>query len=67
MKFVPDIMRTNWMHIQDGTAGDLTVTTDGSFAKGDQVMVEGVLSINKDFGAGYKYPAIIEKAKVTKE
>ena len=67
VKFVPNIMGTNWMHIQDGTAGDLTVTTNDNFAKGDQVMVEGVLSVNKDFGAGYNYPAIIEKAKVTKE
>jgi len=25
------------------------------------------LSVNKDFGAGYVYPAIIEKATVTKE
>lgn len=67
VKFVPHIMGTNWMHIQDGTGADLTVTTNDSFAKGDQVIVEGVLSVNKDFGAGYVYPAIIEKATVTKE
>ncbi len=67
VKFVPDIMGSNWMHIQDGTGGDLTVTTNDTVAKGDQVLVEGVLSVNKDFGAGYSYPAIIEKAKVTKE
>jgi hypothetical protein len=67
VKFTPDIMGTNWMHIQDGTAGDLTVTTDTPVAKGDLVMVEGILSVNKDFGAGYVYPAIIENAKVTKE
>ena len=67
VKFTADIMGTNWMHIQDGTPGDLTVTTDTSVAKGDLVMVEGILSVNKDFGAGYVYPAIIEKAMVTKE
>ncbi len=67
VKFTAGIMGTNWMHIQDGTPGDLTVTTDTLVAKGDVVMVEGVLSVNKDFGAGYLYPAIIEKATVTKE
>jgi hypothetical protein len=67
VKFTADIMGTNWMHIQDGTPGDLTVTTDTLVAKGDLVMVQGVLSVNKDFGAGYVYPAIIEKAMVTKE
>lgn len=67
VKFTAGIMGTNWMHIQDGTPGDLTVTTDTLVAKGDLVMVEGILSVNKDFGAGYAYPAIIEKAMVTKE
>jgi len=67
VKFTAGIMGTNWMHIQDGTPGDLTVTTDTLVTKGDQVMVEGILSVNKDFGAGYLYPAIIEKATVTKE
>jgi len=67
VKFMADIMGTNWMHIQDGTPGDLAVTTDAQVNKGDLVLVEGILSVNKDFGAGYVYPAIIEKARVTKE
>ena len=67
VKFTPGIMGTNWIHIQDGTPGDLAATTDTSVAKGDLVTVEGVLSANKDFGAGYRYPAIIEKATVTTE
>jgi hypothetical protein len=67
VKFSAGIMGTNWMHIQDGTPGDLTVTTDTLVTKGDVVMVEGILSVDKDFGAGYKYPAIIEKATVIRE
>ena len=67
VKFTPDIMGTNWMHIQDGTPGDLAVTTDTDLARGDLVLVEGTLSVNRDFGAGYQYPAIIEKATVTRE
>jgi hypothetical protein len=67
VKFSAGIMGTNWLHIQDGTPGDLAVTTDSLVATGDLVTVEGVLSVNKDFGAGYLYPAIIEKAVVTRE
>jgi hypothetical protein len=67
VKFTADIMGTNWIHIQDGSAGDLTVTSGTIVNKGDLVMVEGILSVNRDFGAGYLYPAIIEKAVVTRE
>lgn len=71
VKFTPNIMGTNWMHIQDGSGEgptvDLTVTTSAIVAVGDMVLAEGTLAIDKDFGAGYKYAAIIEKANVTKE
>jgi len=71
VKFTANIMGTNWVHIQDGTGNgetaDLTVTTSAVVAPGDMVLVEGPLTVNKDFGAGYKYAAIIEGAAVTKE
>lgn len=71
VKFTANIMGTNWVHIQDGTGSgdtaDLTVTTSAVVAPGDMVTVEGPLTVNKDFGAGYKYAAIIEDATVTKE
>ena len=71
VKFTANIMGTNWLHLQDGTGtgptADLTVTTSATVAAGDMVTVEGNLTVNKDFGAGYKYDAIIEGAKVTKE
>ncbi len=66
-KFTANIMGTNWVHLQDSTEGDLTVTTSAVVATGDLVVVEGALAANKDFGAGYKYAAIIEKASITKE
>ena len=71
VKFTSNIMGTNWVHIQDGTGvgptADLTVTTGSQVSVGDVVLVEGPLSVNKDFGAGYKYAVIIENATVTKE
>ena len=71
VKFSQQIMQTNWIHLQDGTGAegtnDLVVTTDAVVAKGDTVLVSGVLTANKDFGFGYKYDAIIEGAQVTVE
>lgn len=73
VKFSPQIMGKNWLHIQDGSgdsaAGthDLTVTTDITADIGDTVLVNGQLTLDKDFGYGYKYDVIIEDAKVTVE
>jgi hypothetical protein len=71
VKFSPSIMATNWIHLQDGTGGegtnDLTVTTDAKVAVGDTVLVKGVLAVDKDFGYGYEYGVIVEKAEVTVE
>ncbi|MCP4574535.1 MAG: hypothetical protein GY838_19465 [bacterium] len=71
VKFTPNIMGANWVHLQDGTgaagSNDLTVTTSATVAVGDLVVVEGTLTKDKDFGAGYRYAVIIEGADVTKE
>ncbi len=73
MKVSKMIMGKNWIHIQDGTGDplnnshDLVVTTMSLPKKGDTVIVEGVLHADRDFGAGYKYAAIIEDAEVTTE
>jgi len=68
VKFSPEIMNTNWVHIQDGTRSgdsfDLTITTGDVTKVGDVVTFEGTVSLKKDFGAGYYYEVIIEKAKM---
>jgi len=72
MKVSRMIMGKNWVHIQDGTGNplnnqhDLVVTTEEDPADGTVVTAEGVLSANRDFGAGYKYEVIIENARVEK-
>ncbi len=62
------IMGRNWVHLQDGTEAngnyDLTVTTDAEVSEGDVVTFEGEIAIDRDFGAGYKYEVIMEKAKL---
>ena len=63
-----NIMKTNWIHIQDGTSYqgvfDLTITTKDeiNFHLGDIITFKGTLHLNKDFGAGYRYDYIIENA-----
>ncbi len=73
VKFNAQIMGSNWLHIQDGSGdaangtNDLTVTTAATVKVGDIIVVKGALSSDRDFGAGYKFAAIIENGTVTAE
>jgi len=70
VKFNGGILDRNWLHIQDGSGtaaghdNDLTITTDDVVQVGDVVTATGIVGINKDFGAGYTYDAIVEKASL---
>lgn len=68
VKFLPQIMNINWVHLQDGTKTgenfDLTVTTNAIVNVGEIVTFEGVIATDKDFGAGYVYNVILENAVV---
>jgi hypothetical protein len=71
VKFNAGIMGKNWLHLRDGSGSpnkdnDITITTDDQTAVGDVVVVKGTVRIDKDFGAGYAYPVIIEDAKLSK-
>ncbi|MBK5257400.1 MAG: nucleotide-binding protein, partial [Vicinamibacteria bacterium] len=72
VKWNPDILGRNWVHLRDGSGSperqdnDLTVTTSDVVAKGDIVIVRGKVALDRDFTAGYAYPVIIEDAKVVK-
>jgi hypothetical protein len=71
VKFSPQIMGKNWIHLQDGTGSDgtndIVVTTSTEVTVGDTVLVSGKVVKDKDFGYGYKYDVIIEDAKVKVE
>jgi hypothetical protein len=71
VKSLTGIMGRNWLHVQDGSGdgetADLTVTSGTSAKVGDTVLIEGVLSVDKDFGSGYFYKAIVEDATVRVE
>ncbi|HLP78314.1 MAG TPA: DNA-binding protein [Candidatus Paceibacterota bacterium] len=70
VKFTPEILGRNWIHLRDGSgkneSGDLTVTTQDEVKVGDTIVVEGKVACDKDFGAGYKYSLLIEDATAKK-
>jgi hypothetical protein len=66
VKINRDIMDRNWVHIMDGTRvdrSDLTFTTTEDFQMGDTITIRGKVALDKDFGAGYVYPLIVEEAE----
>ena len=71
VKYNSAIMGKNWLHIKDGTgaegSNDLLATTSADVKVGDTVLVTGRVSLNKDFGANYKYAVMIEEAEVAVE
>jgi hypothetical protein len=72
VKYTPEVMGKNWIHLRDGSGSrdkkndDITVTTTGTVAAGDVILVRGVVRLDRDFGAGYTYAVIIEDATVSK-
>ncbi len=69
-KFNAAIMDRNWVHLQDGTESegkfDLTATSAESFMVGSVVTVEGVVTLNQDFGYGYSYEILLENTTQVK-
>ena len=62
------ILGVNFIHLQDGTKGngefDITVTSNHKFKVGEVVTIKGTVVLNKDFGSGYTYDVLIEKAVI---
>lgn len=71
VKYNPEIMGKNWVHLRDGTGSqanntnDILVTTMSQAKVGDVVTVKGIVHADKDFGAGYSYKVLIEEATLT--
>jgi hypothetical protein len=67
VKVSTNIMGRNWVHLRDGTgkadgSNDLLLTTTQEPKVGDVVLARGVVRVNADFGSGYSYPVLVEKA-----
>jgi sporulation protein YlmC with PRC-barrel domain len=71
VKYNAGIMGKNWLHLRDGSGAadkdnDLTITSQDVAKVGDVVVIKGAVRVDKDFGAGYAYPVIVEDAKISK-
>ncbi|MBU2520869.1 MAG: hypothetical protein KKD50_01430 [Proteobacteria bacterium] len=70
VKFMPQIMGKNWIHIQDGTGSvekgnnDVAVSSLDTVEIGEEVIVKGTLGIDKDFGMSCAFGVLIEDASV---
>ncbi|MCK6503046.1 hypothetical protein L6R53_06565 [Myxococcota bacterium] len=70
VKFNPNIMGANWVHLQDGSGSstggdhDLTLQIKDTVAVGDVVTIRGTVVTDKDFGAGYAYDVIVQDGAV---
>jgi hypothetical protein len=73
VKYNDGILGWNFIHIQDGSgdaadgSNDLTVTSHDATAVGETLVLTGTIILNKDFGAGYSFPVLMEGASITKE
>jgi hypothetical protein len=69
VKSTSGVLGKTFVHVQDGSGSesnrdfDLTITTDQDVSVGSKVLFEGAVVIDKDFGAGYRYPVLVENAR----
>ena len=73
VKLNENILGTNFIHIQDGSGDaaerthDLTITSQKTADVGEIVVVTGTVILDKDFGAGYSFPILLEEASISTE
>ena len=72
VKFTPEVMGKNWIHVRDGTGSaadgtnDVLVTSKDTAKIGDVVLVKGVVHTDRDLGSGYSYKVLVEEASLQK-
>jgi len=63
------IMDRNWIHVKDGSKDeyDLVITSDTFVPEGSTITMKATVTLNKDFGAGYKYDLLLENGILIKQ
>lgn len=68
VKVISGVLERSFVHVKDGSENgeirDLLITTRATPAVGDRVLFEGKVTVDKDFGAGYTYPVLLEDAEL---
>jgi hypothetical protein len=71
VKFTPNIMGKNWVHVQDGSGkegmNDLIVTTNAVIKVGDLALIRGIVKTDVNLGLGLTYAVVVENADVMVE
>ncbi len=73
VRTVPGVLGRSFVHLRDGSGDaargthDLTITTVEQPEPGQTVLLEGTLTVDRDFGAGYRYPVLLEDARSVTE
>jgi hypothetical protein len=68
VKLTTGVMGRTFLHLRDasGTApltNDLTATTTEELSVGTEVLLEGSIEVDKDFGSGYRYRVLLADAR----
>lgn len=72
VKVTGGVMGKTWLHVQDGSGSasngdnDLAVTTSDEAKLDDVVTLRGRVGVDRDFGSGYRYVAIVENATLAR-
>jgi len=70
VKSTPGVLGRTYLHLRDGSGdaaagtNDIAVTTEATPAVGDTITVDGIVAVDRDVGAGYRFPTIVENAKI---
>ena len=70
VKFTPNVMGKNWIHLRDGSGSankntnDILVTSKDQTRIGETVLARGTVRTNVDLGSGYNYQVLIESASL---
>jgi hypothetical protein len=66
VKVNANIMNKNWIHLKDGSQDDydLVITSDTFIEEGSIITLKATVTLNKDYGAGYKYDLILENGTI---
>ncbi len=69
VKYTPQVMKLNWIHLEDGTGAgenkDVTITSEGETAVGAVITATGTLALDEDLGSGYQFPVLIKAATLS--
>ena len=63
-KLTAGVLGKTWLHVSDGDKSDLVVTTTGATSVGAVVLLEGRVATDRDLGSGYRYPVLLDDAKI---